>query len=275
MQDLDELHASYVEPLVQRVQQVTSHRKFIDGTKAQVDEQVRRTALMPSSPDAMSARAAATLAPALAVIGGRALAVEGGDGVRRSACMALAWRLQVRAEFMATQGQPIPYHLGVALEKSNVVFFIAFATRSSSQPDGLRVSAVEWKGGGREGEGGPNVVFFIAFATRSSSQPDGLRVSVFGWRGASDRAAARHVRLVPPDRTRVSALLPERVRERRLRICGPGVQAAGAEGWSDSRTARLPLAPCCALPCPPLQLRHDYFQPRHDGFYFRKRIFEE
>lgn len=40
-EDLDELHAAFVEPLVSKVQSVTTHRKFRDDIKSKIDEQVR------------------------------------------------------------------------------------------------------------------------------------------------------------------------------------------------------------------------------------------
>lgn len=39
-EDLDELHAAFVEPLVSKVHSVTSHRKFRDDIKSKIDEQV-------------------------------------------------------------------------------------------------------------------------------------------------------------------------------------------------------------------------------------------
>ena len=40
MQDLDELHATFVEPLLSRVVEFTSHRKFVDSLKSSVDDRV-------------------------------------------------------------------------------------------------------------------------------------------------------------------------------------------------------------------------------------------
>ncbi|KAL6750312.1 hypothetical protein V8C86DRAFT_2441164, partial [Haematococcus lacustris] len=40
-EDLDELHAAFVEPLVAQIHAVTSHRKFMEGSKTAVDERVR------------------------------------------------------------------------------------------------------------------------------------------------------------------------------------------------------------------------------------------
>jgi hypothetical protein len=39
-QDLDELHAAFVEPLVERIKALVAHRKFIDDSKAMADEKV-------------------------------------------------------------------------------------------------------------------------------------------------------------------------------------------------------------------------------------------
>eukprot|EP00983_Pelagomonas_calceolata_P128322 1161500-Pelagomonas_calceolata.AAC.8 len=37
-QDLDELHAAFVEPLLGRIKEYTSHRKFFDAPKSVIDQ---------------------------------------------------------------------------------------------------------------------------------------------------------------------------------------------------------------------------------------------